>query len=75
MAKKKNIELVRVSINLPSSILEKVKEYCDNLWINTTSAYIVLLNQALEQKDMLNQLPNIMTTISTMQKMSTKEDK
>lgn len=75
MAKKKNIELVRVSINLPSSIVEKVKEYGDNLGINTTSAYIVLLNQALEQKDMLNQLPNIMTTISTMQKMSTKEDK
>lgn len=57
MAKIKNTELKRVNINLPSSIIDKVKIYADNLGINTTSAYIVLLNQALEQKDMMNNLP------------------
>lgn len=57
MAKMKNNELTRVSINLPISIVEKVKDYADSLGINATSAYIVLLNQALEQKDMLNNLP------------------
>jgi hypothetical protein len=57
MAKIKNSELTRVSINLPLNIVEKVKSYADSLGINTTSAYIVLLNQALEQKDMMNNLP------------------
>ena len=57
MAKIKNSELTRVSINLPLNIVEKVKSYADSLGINTTSAYIVLLNQALEQKDIMNNLP------------------
>lgn len=57
MAKSANKNLERVSINLPSNIVAKVKEYADNLGINNTSAYIVLLNQALEQTDMLKQLP------------------
>lgn len=57
MAKSANKNLERVSINLPSNIVTRVKEYADNLGINNTSAYIVLLNQALEQTDMLKQLP------------------
>ncbi len=75
MAKKKNVELVRVSINLPSSIVEKVKDFGESLGLNTTSAYIVLLNQALEQKDMLNQLPNLMNALTTMQQLTNTEDK
>ena len=55
MAKSANKNLERVSINLPSNIVTRVKEYADNLGINNTSAYIVLLNQALEQTDMLKQ--------------------
>ena len=57
MAKSANKNLERVSINLPSNIVARVKEYADNLGINNTSAYIVLLNQALEQTDILKQLP------------------
>ena len=75
MAKKKNVVLVRVSINLPSSIVEKVKDFGESLGLNTTSAYIVLLNQALEQKDMLNQLPNLMNALTTMQQLTNTEDK
>lgn len=61
MAKGKNIDLKRVNINLPSHIVDRVKEYADNLGINVTSAYIVLLNQALEQKDMLSNLPTLIS--------------
>lgn len=57
MAKPKNNKLERISINLPSNIVSRVREYAKNLGINNTSAYIVLLNQALEQTDMLKQLP------------------
>lgn len=45
--KTKNTELKRISINLPSIIFERVKEYANKMGINTTSAYIVLLNYAL----------------------------
>lgn len=64
MAKQKNTELSRVSINLPNNIIEKVKNYADELGINTTSAYIVLLNRALEQKDMLANLPLMFSMVN-----------
>ena len=51
-------------MNLPSHIVERVKEYADDLGINVTSAYIVLLNQALEQKSTINQLPLIMAAFN-----------
>ena len=61
MAKEKsNIELKRVNINLPTNLVERVREYADSIGINTTSAYIVLLNQALDQKEQVNSLPVLM---------------
>ena len=69
MAKKPNLELERVSINLPSSIVAKVKEYADNLGINYTSAYIILLNQALEQKAMLTELPMMINMMSELKQL------
>lgn len=70
MAKtKSNIEFKRVNINVPASIVEKVRNYADSLGINTTSAYIVLLNQALEQKDMMNNLPLMFSMINDIKSM------
>lgn len=70
MAKQKNEQLSRVSINLPNTIIDKVKNYADSLGINVTSAYIVLLNQALEQKDMLYNLPAILSTFNNLNTLS-----
>lgn len=75
MAKTKNTELKRVNINLPLSIIEKVKDYADSLGINSTSAYIVLLNQALEQKDMVNNLPLMFTMINELTTLENKKSK
>ena len=58
MAKEKsNIELKRVNMNLPTNLVERVKNYADDLGINTTSAYIVLLNQALNQNQQIQNMP------------------
>ena len=58
MAKEKsNVELKRVNINLPSNLVDRVKDYADNLGVNTTSAYIFLLNQALNQLDQIQYMP------------------
>lgn len=69
MAKKTNVELERVNINLPSNIVAKVKEYADGLGINYTSAYIILLNQALEQKAMLTNLPAMLTMFNDLKQL------
>lgn len=74
MAKKINNELERISINVPSSIVKKVKEYADSLGINYTSAYIILLNQALEQKDMLKNFPLIYSTLDKFSSLCKNED-
>lgn len=44
-------------MNLPSDLVNKVVSYANKMGLNTTSAYIVLLNQALDQKDTIDNLP------------------
>lgn len=73
MAKEKNIELVRVNINLPTSLVNEVKEYADSIGINTTSAYIILLNQALEYKQSIQSLPAIVEFMNAYKNEQTKE--
>lgn len=63
-------EMQRVNINLPVHIVEKVKNYADTLGINYTSAYIVLLNQALEQKDTIGNLPTLVSMFEELKKIS-----
>lgn len=75
MAKKNNTELIRVNINIPSNVVSRVKEYAENLGINTTSAYIVLLNQALDQKDIMNNLPLMFTMMNDLKSIDSKLDK
>lgn len=55
--KKKKIELKRVNMNLPADLVQRVVEYGESKGLNTTSAYIVLLNQALDQKSTIDTLP------------------
>lgn len=74
MAKKTNSELERISINIPSSIVKKVKEYADELGLNYTSAYIVLLNQALDQKDMLKNMPLMFNIMNDMKQIASKNN-
>lgn len=70
MAKtRSNTEIKRVNINLPVHIIDGVKDYADTLGINTTSAYIVLLNQALQQKDLMNKLPIFMSVLDEVKKL------
>lgn len=71
---KTNINLKRVNINLPINIIEQVKTYADELGINTTSAYILLLNQALEYKEIMKQMPTLITLYSDMKNALKVED-
>ena len=44
-------------MNLPADLVQRVIEYGESKGLNTTSAYIVLLNQALDQKETIENLP------------------
>lgn len=60
MAKTKSkIEFKRMNINIPNRLNERIKDYADNMGINVTSAIIVLLNQALDQKDTITYMPEL----------------
>lgn len=67
-------EFTRVNINLPNNLINKVKEYANSLGINVTTAYIILINQALEQKDMLSKLPVLMTMIEEAKSLNTNSN-
>ena len=63
MPSKSKQKLERVSMNLPASLVNKVKKYADETGLNVTSAYIVLLGQALRQNDAITQLPLLLSQI------------
>lgn len=69
MAKDKKIELKRVNMNLPLHIIQKVEDYANNMGLNVTSAYIVLLSQALEQKQTMNSLPELLNMVGSIQQL------
>lgn len=74
MASKNKIELKRVNMNLPSDLVQRVAEYGESKGLNTTSAYIVLLNQAFDYIDILSSLPTILSIYNQNFQTETKED-
>lgn len=70
---KKN-ELVRVNINLPKKIIERVREYADSLGIPMTQAYIVLIDMALQYKDMVMAMPALLQSVQDLKTITDKQD-
>lgn len=75
MAKEKSKEFTRVNINLPNNLISRVKQYGESLGVNTTSAYILLLNNALDEKDTLSRLPEMISIINEVKALEEKKDK
>lgn len=76
----KKIELKRVNMNLPSNLVQRVEDYALSLGVNSTNAYIFLLNQALDYKDTMSNLPLLMDVITNINAIErndkeTEEDK
>lgn len=66
MAQKEKRDITRVNMNLPTKIVLQVKEYASELGLPITHAYTVLLNQSLEQKDMLKNIPQILSSMDDL---------
>lgn len=71
MTNRKKVELKRVNVNLPVDLVNKVVEYGDKNGLNTTSAYIVLLNQGLSQIEMINSMPTVLELLKNGIKIDT----
>lgn len=51
MSKAKSPDLVRVNINLPFRLVERVKKFAEYYGTSYTIAYILLLTRSLEYED------------------------
>lgn len=59
MAKSFDYEITRVNYNLPTKLVERVKEYSKEMGVPITYGVVLLLNKGLENSTMLEQLPKI----------------
>lgn len=66
MAQLEKRDITRVNMNLPTQMVTKVKEYADILGLPITQAYTVLINMALEQKDMIKAMPELLKGVSDL---------
>ena len=66
----KKIELKRVGMNLPLSLVKRVEDYAYEMGFNVTSAYISLLNLALDQQDTIKNLPMIIELGNSLKQVS-----
>lgn len=61
MAKTKvDYELTRVNYRLPSKLVERVKQYSIDLGVPMTQGVVLLLTKALDNEDILQQLPMLL---------------
>lgn len=56
----KDLNLVRVNVNFPLPLVQRVKDYSLKLGIPTTQGYILLLTKALDNDVVLEQLPALL---------------
>ena len=61
MAKSKtDYELTRVNYYLPSKLVERVKQYSNELGVPMTQGVVLLLTKALDNENILEQLPMLL---------------
>lgn len=70
MAQLEKRDITRVNMNLPTQMVTKVKEYADSLGLPVTQAYTVLINMALEQKDMIKAMPELLKGVSDLRELA-----
>ena len=70
MAKVTKRDITRVNFNLPTPVVEEVKKYANDLGLPVTQAYTVLISTALEQKDLVKLMPQLIKSIDNLKSLS-----
>lgn len=52
-------ETTRVNYNLPSKLVERVKQYSRDMGVPITYGVVLLLNKGLENASILNEIPKL----------------
>ena len=73
MANLEKRNITRVNMNLPTKLVEEVKIFAEDLGLPTTQAYTVLINYALEYKEMLNTMPQLLNAVNDLKVMYDNE--
>ena len=73
MARAKNYDITRVNVNLPKSLVEKVKEYAKELKIPITYVYTILLDRGIEHTNMIKGMPNLISALNDVTQLMDKE--
>lgn len=58
-----NFKYTRVNINIPTTLVERVKAYADQLGMPYTQTYVLLLNNALNNASVIDQLPELIAMV------------
>ena len=61
-------EVVRLNINLPVPLMERLDEYADKMNINRTSAVAVLLSQALDSQKAISDISDLINFAQNQKK-------
>ena len=60
-------ELQRLNMNMPVDLIEQVDEYAERMNINRTSAVIVLVSTALEQKNAMSVIDTLLDKLGDIE--------
>lgn len=69
-----NKKLMRVSINLPSSLIEEVKKIAEDKNLPLTQTYILLLSNAIQNDKMIKAMPDLLSSLVDLKEINQKLD-
>lgn len=73
MAQIEKRDITRVNMNLPTQIVIRVKEYAEELGLPITQAYTVLINMALQQKDVISYMPALLKGVNDLKQLADEQ--
>ena len=60
-------ELQRLNMNMPADLIQQVDEYAERMNLNRTSAMIVLVSTALEQKNVMSVMDELLNKLGEVE--------
>lgn len=60
-------ELQRLNMNMPANLIQEVDEYANRMNLNRTSAMIVLVSTALEQKNAMSVMDELLSKLEEVE--------
>ena len=68
------VETIRINLNMPCDLTNRLDEYASKMNINRTSAICVLLNLALDSQDAVKVMGELMRLVKEKQDKQTAQE-